>query len=426
MTHPRAFLRKLFDTAVAAATPENCMNKWLPAQPDGRVLVVGAGKAAAGMALQLEKHWTGPLQGMVIVPYGHGAACESIEVIEAAHPIPDETCVAAAKSVLESVSGLTEADTVVCLLSGGGSSLLSLPASGVTLAEKQAITSQLLLSGAAIHEINCVRKKLSAIKGGKLAAACSPAVVITLLISDVPGNDASVVASGPTIADTTTNADALFILNRFEIEISDASRAAIEGSESVAVKNPDVRILATSDDALLASAAFAAEKDVTPYVLGDLHGDATQLAVEHAELAKRIASGNGPIAPPCVILSGGETTVMVDGDGRGGRNSEYALSLAIALEGHTMISAIACDTDGIDGTGDNAGSLVTPDTLARAKTSGIDAHEMKNRNDSYHFFAAIDDLVITGPTLTNVNDLRAIFIAATAASPKADIRVRLP
>ena len=417
MTHPRAFLRELFDTAVAAVTPENCMDKWLPAQPDGRVLVVGAGKAAAGMALQLEKRWTGPLRGTVIVPYGHGAACKSIEVIEAAHPIPDEACVAAARSVLDRVSGLTEADTVVCLLSGGGSSLLCLPASGVTLAEKQAVTSHLLASGAAIHEINCVRKKLSAIKGGKLAAACSPAAVITLLISDVPGNDASIVASGPTIADTATNADALFILNRFDIEVSDTIRAAIETSEVVKIVDADVRILATSDDAMLASAASAEDQNVTPYVLGDLNADATQLAEEHADLAIQIASGAGPVAAPCVILSGGETTVNVRGDGRGGRNGEYALSLAIALEGHPRISAIACDTDGIDGTGDNAGSLVTPNTLARAKASGVDAHEMKNHNDSYHFFAAIDDLVITGPTLTNVNDLRAIYIAATASSP---------
>lgn len=415
MTHPRAFLRELFDTAVAAATPENCMNKWLPAQPDGRVLVVGAGKAAAGMALQLEKRWTGPLQGTVIVPYGHGAACKSIEVIEAAHPIPDEACVAAARSVLDRVSGLTEADTVVCLLSGGGSSLLCLPASGVTLAEKQAVTSHLLASGAAIHEINCVRKKLSAIKGGKLAAACSPAAVMTLLISDVPGNDASIVASGPTIADTATNADALFILNRFDIEVSDTIRAAIETSEVVKIVDADVRILATSDDAMLASAASAEDQNVTPYVLGDLNADATQLAEEHADLAIQIASGAGPVAAPCVILSGGETTVNVRGDGRGGRNGEYALSLAIALEGHPRISAIACDTDGIDGTGDNAGSLVTPNTLARAKASGVDAHEMKNHNDSYHFFAAIDDLVVTGPTLTNVNDLRAIYIATTAS-----------
>ncbi len=411
MTLPRAFLLELFDTAVAAAMPKNCMNKWLPMRPVGRVVVVGAGKAAASMALELEKHWAGPLEGIVIVPYGHGAPCRSIEVIEAAHPVPDDAGVAATRSVLERVSELSAADSVVCLLSGGGSALLSLPAKGVTLTEKQAITSQLLRSGAAIHEINCVRKKLSAIKGGRLAAACAPAAVITLLISDVPGNDASSVASGPTIADTTSQADALSILTRFDIETSDAVQAAIEASDVVEIDDSDVRILATSDDAMLASAAFAEDRNVTPYVLGDLNADATQLAEEHAELAIQIASGTGPIAAPCVILSGGETTVNVRGDGRGGRNGEYALALAIALNGHASISAIACDTDGIDGTGDNAGSLVSPDTLARASVNDVNAHEMKDNNDSYNFFAAIDDLVFTGPTLTNVNDFRAIHIS---------------
>ena len=411
MTRPDVFLRKLFDTAVAAASPKNCMQKWLPMRPDGRVVIVGAGKAAASMALELEKHWAKPLEGVVIVPYGHSADCKSIEIIEAAHPVPDEAGLAAARTVLERVSDLSASDTVVCLLSGGGSALLSLPATGVSLAEKQAVTSQLLHSGAAIHEINCVRKKLSAIKGGKLAAACAPAAVITLLISDVPGNDASIVASGPTIADTTTRADALAVLRRFDIEVSDAVRAAIETSEVVKIVDSDVRILATSDDAMLASAAFAEDQNVTPYVLGDLNADATQLAEEHASLALQIAAGFGPIAAPCVILSGGETTVNVRGDGRGGRNGEYALALAIALNGHASISAIACDTDGIDGAGDNAGSLVSPDTLARAAANNVNANEMKDNNDSYNFFAAIDDLVFTGPTLTNVNDFRAIHIS---------------
>ncbi len=411
MTQPRVFLRKLFDTAVAAASPEKCMHKWLPMRPHGRVVIVGAGKAAASMALELEKHWADPLEGVVIVPYGHGTNCKSIEIIEAAHPVPDDAGVAAARTILERVSDLSASDTVVCLLSGGGSALLSLPASGVTLTEKQAITSQLLRSGAAIHEINCVRKKLSAIKGGKLAAACAPATIITLLISDVPGNDASIVASGPTIADTTTRADALGILKRFDIETSDAVTAAIEASEVVSIVEADVRILATSDDAMQASAAYAEEQNITPYVLGDLNADAAQLAEEHAELAMQIASGKGPISAPCVILSGGETTVNVRGKGRGGRNGEYALALAIALNGHASISAIACDTDGIDGAGDNAGSLVSPDTLARATANNVNANEMKDNNDSYNFFAAIDDLVFTGPTLTNVNDFRAIHIS---------------
>jgi len=299
---------------------------------------------------------------------------------------------------------------VVCLISGGGSSLLCLPADGVSLEEKQRITGQLLNSGAAIHEINCVRKKLSAIKGGKLAAASAPAAVITLIISDVPGNDVSTVASGPTLADTSKPSEALDILDRYGVSISDGIRTTIEGAEPVFVDEGDVRILASSDDALLAAAALATTHDITPYSLGDLTGDARSLAIEHAELALQIAAGRGPVDPPCVILSGGETTVEVRGDGRGGRNGEYALSLAIALDKHPSIHAIACDTDGIDGTGDNAGSYVTPDTLARAAAAGVDAGEFLERNNSYELFARTLDLIVTGPTRTNVNDLRAILI----------------
>jgi hydroxypyruvate reductase len=411
MFGPKAFLRELFDAAVASAAPERCMSAWLPAKPKGRTLVVGAGKAAASMAKELENHWGEPLQGQVIVPYGHGDACRGIEVIEASHPVPDDAGIIAAAAILESVSNLSADDTVICLISGGGSSLLCLPADGVSLAEKREITSQLLKSGAAIHEINCVRKKLSAIKGGKLAAAAAPAAVMTLIISDVPGNDPSIVASGPTLADESSPEDALNILDRYNISISGSVKAAIESGEPVIVKEGDVRILATSDDALLAAAAIAAEQDITPYSLGDLAGDARLLAIEHAELALQIIAGNGPIEAPCVILSGGETTVDVRGDGRGGRNGEYALSLAIALNGHPAVYAIACDTDGIDGAGDNAGSFVTPGSLRRARAAGIDAEKMLDRNDSHAFFTKTLDLIVTGPTRTNVNDFRAIFIA---------------
>ena len=411
MFEPRQFLRSLFDTAVAAATPENCMRAWVPAKPAGRVIIIGAGKAAASMAKELEDQWPGPLEGRVIVPYGHGADCRWIEVIEASHPVPDEAGVAAAADILESVSRLSADDTVVCLISGGGSSLLCLPADGVSLDEKQSITSQLLNAGAAIHEINCVRKKLSAIKGGKLAAACAPAAVITLIISDVPGNDVSMVASGPTIADGSSPAEALEILDRYAVATSASARAAIKNSTPVKVADGDIRILATSDDAMLATAALAAKHEITPYTLGDLTGDARSLGVEHAELAIQIAAGTGPVETPCVILSGGETTVNVRGDGRGGRNGEYALSLAIALDGHPRIHAIACDTDGIDGAGDNAGSFVSPDTLVRASAAGIDAAELLDCNDSYVFFTTTLDLVVTGPTRTNVNDFRAIFVA---------------
>jgi hydroxypyruvate reductase len=329
------------------------------------------------MALLVEAQWGPPLDGLVIVPDGHGAACDYIEVVEASHPVPDERGVAATRRILDRVSGLSAEDTVVCLLSGGGSSLLCAPAPGVTLEEKRARTAELLKSGAAIHEINAERRRLSAVKGGKLAQACAPARVMTLIISDVPGNDPSVVASGPTITD------------------------------AVAARDADVRILATSDDALQAAALRAMELDVTPYLLGDLAGDARALAETHARLAIDVAAGQGPVQPPCVILSGGETTVRVTGKGRGGRNGEYGLALAIALDGHESISAIACDTDGIDGGGDNAGCVVMPDTLSRF---GGDAREAQAANDSYGFFAALDDLVFTGPTRTNVNDFRAILV----------------
>jgi len=411
MFEPRQFLRSLFDTAVAAAIPENCMRAWVPAKPAGRVIVIGAGKAAASMAKELEDQWSGPLEGSVIVPYGHGADCRWIDVIEASHPVPDDAGVAAAAEILQSVSKLSADDTVVCLISGGGSSLLCLPAAGVSLSEKQDITAQLLNAGAAIHEINCVRKKLSAIKGGKLAAACAPAKVVTLIISDVPGDDVSMVASGPTVADRSAPAEALEILGRYGVTASDSTRSVIKSSHPVLITEGDIRILATSDDAMLATAAAAVEHDVTPYSLGDLTGDARLLGAEHAELALQIAAGKGPVEAPCVVLSGGETTVEVRGDGRGGRNGEYALSLALALNGHPRIHAIACDTDGIDGGGDNAGSIVTPDTLARASAAGIDAEELLDRNDSYGFFTTTLDLVVTGPTRTNVNDFRAIFIA---------------
>ena len=377
MTNDTGLLRILFDAAIAAASPAACVPLWLEDKPAGNVIIVGAGKAAASMALVLEQQWAAPLDGLVIVPYGHGADCKHIEVVEAAHPVPDENGVAATRRILEKVGKLSADDTVVCLLSGGGSSLLCAPAPGITLAEKQARTTVLLNSGAAIHEINAARKELSAVKGGKLAAACAPANVITLIISDVPGNDPSVVASGPTVVDIA---------------------AALEN---------DVRILATSDDALQAAALRALELDVTPYLLGDLAGDARELAEEHARLAIDIAAGRGPVEPPCVILSGGETTVRVSGDGRGGRNGEYGLALAIALNGHDRISALAADTDGIDGGGDNAGCRVLPDTLQR---SPHDALALQANNDSYAFFDALGDLVFTGPTRTNVNDFRAILV----------------
>ena len=377
MTDDRALLLQLFDAAVAAASPAACVPLWLEDKPAGKVIIVGAGKAAASMAQIVEQQWGPPLSGLVIVPDGHVAECDFIEVVEASHPVPDERGVAATRRILELVSDLAADDTVVCLLSGGGSSLLCAPAPGVTLDEKKAKTAELLRSGADIHAINAIRKEMSAVKGGKLAAACAPAAVITLIISDVPGNDPSVVASGPTVTD------------------------------AISARDADVRILATSDDALQAAALRAMDLDITPYLLGDLAGDARQLAAEHAHLAIEVAEGKGPVQPPCVILSGGETTVRVTGHGRGGRNGEYGLALALALEGHANISAIAADTDGIDGAGDNAGCIVTPDTLERFAG---DARAMQAENDSHTFFDALGDLVMTGPTRTNVNDFRAILV----------------
>ena len=377
MTDDRQLLQLLFDAAVTATSPAACVPLWLEDKPKGRVIIVGAGKAAASMAAIVEQEWGPPLEGLVIVPDGHIADCDYVEVVEAAHPVPDERGVAATRRILDLVSNLSPDDTVVCLLSGGGSSLLCAPAPGVTLEQKKAMTGELLKSGAPIQEINAKRRELSAVKGGKLAEACAPAQVITLIISDGPGNDPSVVASGPMIVDAASALEA------------------------------DVRILATSDDALQAAALRALDLDLTPHLLGDLAGDARPLAIEHAQLALDVAAGKGPVEPPCGILSGGETTVRVKGDGRGGRNGEYGLALALALDGHPRISAIACDTDGIDGCGDNAGCMVFPDSLRRFAG---DVHRIREKNDSYAFFKDLGDLIITGPTRTNVNDFRAILI----------------
>ncbi len=413
MATSTALLRQLFDTAVSAVSPQACMTDALSTLPEGKIIVIGAGKAAASMAFEVEKRRPGDVSGLVIVPYGHNVTCEYIEVIEAAHPLPDEAGVAASRRILELVAGLSKSDQVLCLISGGGSSLMTLPADGITLAEKQDLTRALLTSAAAISEINCVRKQLSAIKGGKLAAACRPARVRTLLISDVPGNDVSVIASGPTVHDRTTPGDALEVLQRYSIELPDSIRSVLENPTLVNTDFvEDVTIVATSDNAIAAAMRLAHSRNYGTINLGDLEGDARELAVTHADLAKQVAAGTTPLAAPLVIISGGETTVAVTGSGRGGRNSEYALALAIALEGHPKISAIVCDTDGIDGAGDNAGCLVLPDTLARASSLSMDALAYQANNDSYNFFAALDDLVVTGPTRTNVNDFRAILIEA--------------
>ncbi|MDL2356209.1 MAG: glycerate kinase [Pseudomonadota bacterium] len=416
---PRQFLLDLFGAAVGAVTAEGCLPAFLPAPPvNGRTIVIGAGKGAAEMARVLEAHWPGPLEGLVVTRYGHRVPCARIEVIEAAHPVPDEAGQRAAQRILDQVAGLTEHDLVLCLISGGGSALLSLPADGVSLADKQALNKALLASGATIADMNCVRKHLSSIKGGRLALACAPARVVTLLISDVPGDDPGVVASGPTLADAGTCADALAILARYKIEVPANVLRVLESGDGETPKPGDARfarnschIIASAQIALEAAAAAARAAGITPHILSDeIEGEARDIALMHAALARNVALRGLPFSRPCVILSGGETTVTVRGSGRGGRNTEFLLSLAVALNGQPGVHAIACDTDGIDGSEDNAGALLAPETLQRAVAHGLRARAMLDNNDGYSFFEALGDLVVCGPTLTNVNDFRALLI----------------
>jgi hydroxypyruvate reductase len=411
----------MFRAAVDAALPARVLPRHLPQPPAGRTIVIGAGKAGGSMAKAIEDHWPGPLEGLVVTRYGHALPGRRIEVVEASHPVPDEAGRRAAERILSLVQNLASDDLVLCLMSGGGSALLALPALGIAFADKQAVNKALLNSGATIGEINCVRKHLSAIKGGRLAAAAAPARVVTLMISDVPGDDPSVIASGPTVADATTRVDALGVLDKYGIDAGPAVRAWLARPESETPKPNDPRlsrveniIIARPQDALEAAAAVARRAGYMPLILGNaLEGEAREVALVHAGIARQCAGFAQPAEPPCVLLSGGETTVTVRGKGRGGRNAEFLLALAVALQGHPGIHAIACDTDGIDGTEDNAGALLAPDTLRRAAERRISAKTRLADNDGYGFFAALDDLVITGPTLTNVNDFRAIAIDRT-------------
>ncbi|AOY98037.1 glycerate kinase [Cupriavidus sp. USMAHM13] len=418
LSDPRALLRDLFDTAVAAVSAGHCLPQHLPAPPKGRTVVIGAGKAAAAMAQAVEAHWSGPLSGLVVTRYGHGAPCRRIEVVEAAHPVPDAAGQRAAQRMVELVQELTADDLVLCLISGGGSALLAAPAPGLTLADKQAVNKALLRSGASIAEMNCVRKHLSALKGGRLALQCAPARVHTLLISDIPGDDPTLIASGPTLPDVTTCADALAVIAKYGIEVPAAVRAHLESGAGETPKPGDARFeghrsdtLASAQQALEAAAARARELGLAAHILSDcIEGEARDVALVHAGLARQIAQRGQPFDKPCVLLSGGETTVTVRGNGRGGRNAEFLLALAVALDGLPGVHAIACDTDGIDGSEDNAGALLGPDTLARAAALGQSARARLADNDGYGFFAALGDLIVTGPTRTNVNDFRAILI----------------
>lgn len=416
---PHQFLRDLFCSAVAAVSAEKCLPSFLPApSPHGRTLVIGAGKGAAAMARVVEEHWHGDISGLVVTRYGHGVDCQRIEVIEAAHPVPDEAGRRAAARMMEMVHGLTEDDLVLCLLSGGGSALLALPADGITLEQKQAINKALLKSGATIFEMNCVRKHLSTIKGGRLALACAPARVVTLLISDIPGDDPGIIASGPTLPDPTTCAQALAVLRKYAIAVPPAIVQHLESGAGETPKLGDLRfarnvhhVIATAQDALEAAAVTARAAGITPYILSDgIEGEARDVGIVHAAIARQVAIHGQPFCAPCVLISGGETTVTVRGTGRGGRNAEFLLSLALALDGHPDIHAIACDTDGIDGSEENAGALYRPDAIARAAGVGLSARTLLDNNDGYGFFSALGDLVVSGPTRTNVNDFRAILI----------------
>jgi glycerate 2-kinase len=423
---PRAFLRALYDSAVARAQPAVVMREFLPAPPKGRTVAIGGGKASGAMAAALDALWpaAAPLSGVVLTRYDHvPAAYRSrpgrIDLREAAHPVPDEAGRRGALDMLAAVRGLSADDLVIALISGGGSALLSVPAQGLSFEDKQQINRELLASGASIDEMNCVRKHLSAIKGGRLAAACAPARVHTLLISDVPGDVPDIIASGPTLPDPTTCADALAILERYKIELPPVARAGLEDGAYETPKPGDARfaqhtlqMMATPQMSLEAAAALARQAGIDAHILSDeIEGESRVVGQVHAALARQVARRNAPFSKPCVILSGGETTVTVKTKGgRGGRATEFLLSCALALQGQAGVFVLAADTDGIDGIEDNAGAIVTPDTLARAAALGHSARARLDGNDAYNFFAPLGDLVVTGPTFTNVNDFRALLI----------------
>ncbi len=438
-TDPRGFLRALYDTAVAQALPGPATAAFLPPPPKGRTLVLGAGKAGGAMAAAVDALWPAdaPMSGLVVtrydyIPPAYRALQKQqrgrIEVIEAAHPVPDEAGRRAAGRIAELARGMSGDDLVLCLISGGASSLLAMPTDGISLEEKQAINKSLLKSGAAIDEMNCVRKHLSAIKGGRLAAMCAPARVVTLLISDVPGDAPEVIGSGPTVPDSSTCADALRILARYGIEIPAAARAGLESGAFETPKPGDprfsghqVHMIATPQQSLAAAAARAREAGVHAHILSDeSEGESREVGKVHAARARHVARHAEPFTTPCVVLSGGETTVTVGGRGngsrdaavagQGGRATEFLLGCAIALQGEPGVHVLAADTDGIDGVEDNAGAFVTPSTLARAQALGIKAQDALDRNDAYNFFQPLDDLIVTGPTFTNVNDFRALLI----------------
>ena len=415
-------MREMFEAAIASAQPARCVPPHLPSPTEvkGRLVVIGAGKASAAMARAVEDRYGGPLTGLVVTRYGYNVPCQKIEIALAAHPVPDDAGLHAAQRMIELASGLTPDDVVLCLISGGGSSLLPLPLPGLTLADKQAVNRALLASGASIGEMNTVRRHLSAIKGGRLAAACHPARVITLVLSDVPGDQPMDIASGPTVGDPTTCADALEIVQRYGIELPARVRAVLDSGAGESVKPGDprlagieTRVVAAPQQALEAAAEVAKKHGYTTHILSDaIEGEARDVGKVLAALALQVAERGQPFKPPCAILSGGETTVTLRGKGRGGRNVECLLSLAIEVRGHARIHALMGDTDGVDGMEEIAGAHAGPTTLARAFAQGINPRRSLDNNDGHGFFEALGDSVITGPTLTNVNDFRVILIDA--------------
>ena len=424
VSDPKALLKRMFEAAIASAQPARCVAAHLPAAPRGRLIVIGAGKASAAMARAVEDQWPGDksqLGGLVVTRYGYAVPCDRIEIVESAHPVPDAAGLAAAERMLARVQGLSADDLVLCLISGGGSALLPLPIDGLTLEHKQDVNRALLKSGATISEMNCVRRHLSAIKGGRLGAACHPARLLTLLLSDVPGDNPIDIASGPTAPDPTTCDDALAIVRRHGIALPAAVREVLESGRGESIKPGDPRLaraesrmIATPQMALEAAATVARDAGVTPYILGDaIEGEARDVGKVLAGVSLQVAERGQPVNAPCVLLSGGETTVTVRGKGRGGRNVEFLLSLGIALDGHPRIHALAGDTDGVDGQEEIAGALLGPDSLARAWALGLRPQDRLADNDGHGFFEALGDSVVTGPTLTNVNDFRAIFIDAS-------------
>jgi glycerate 2-kinase len=414
--NPRDILLDLFHTAVAAAQPSQRLPAALPSPPRGRTIVIGAGKASAEMAAQLEALWPMPLEGVVVTRYGHAVPCRHIRVLEAAHPIPDKNSVEAAHIIRSQLVGLTEDDLVISLMSGGGSALLVEPVDGISLADKQQVTRALFKAGATIGELNLVRQALSKIKGGKLAAAAWPAQVVTLVISDVPGDDPSLVASGPTVPPNSLGLSPLAIVDRLRVNLPDHVRAALSRPAQTAqhgFTHCRTELIATPMQSLQAAAQRARELGITPLILSDsIEGEARDVAQVHAGIAQSVARYGEPLRVPAVLLSGGETKVTF-GDvapGSGGRNAEFLLALGLALQAAPTISAIACDTDGIDGTEDNAGAVWLPESLVQARSKNIDLSGCLDRHDAYSAFAMLGELVMTGPTHTNVNDFRAVLI----------------